>query len=76
MSRNPSPRQNQNNQTWGLSVPGRPNTPSEGFAQVSFCATLGNNADKLPRRIIVSGQQQAKKQGNLTMALALPLVPM
>ncbi|KAE9374220.1 hypothetical protein N431DRAFT_481485 [Stipitochalara longipes BDJ] len=33
MSRNPSPRPNQNNKTWGLSVPGRPNTPSEGFAQ-------------------------------------------
>jgi hypothetical protein len=31
---NPIPNSNPSNSTWGLGVPGRTATPSEGFAQV------------------------------------------
>jgi hypothetical protein len=35
MTKNPNSNPISNNLSWGLTVPGRPLTPSEGFAQVS-----------------------------------------
>jgi hypothetical protein len=34
-----APRRAEDNRKWGLKVPGRPPTPSEGAAQVSLIAT-------------------------------------
>jgi hypothetical protein len=77
MSRNqsPHPNPNQKNQTWGLNVPGRPNTPSEGFAQVRLRTSLEDKADRQPRHINVLVQQEAKRLESLTTVPALPLGP-
>lgn len=78
MSQNPSPHPHPSNLTWGLGVPGRPSTPSEGFAQVKCYNPLGVTeltlANQAYHRVGPAATQRTRKFDNGTCLSFGPLV--